>query len=220
MASATDIANWSASVGVPLCIGQAYNAQYGRLPNSTDELVAWGNSTGRRNSAGTWACKAGDGVSTPPTRGAGESDAAFAGRLYRYVLDRDGVYSLLVADSRLDWVYSTATGITDPVKLHRLEQKSVDYYRTYGVPIPDSIFNANIAAERGTTTPPGTVTPPPGGTTPPPPGTTPPDDVTTPPDDGTTPPVPFNPADWIKANPLLAAGLGLVAFMLFGKGRR
>ena len=64
---------WSSGIGLPTCIGQAFCAAYGRLPQSLSELVNWGNSSGYRNpSNGVWTC-------TPSSGGGGSSSGGGAG---------------------------------------------------------------------------------------------------------------------------------------------
>lgn len=50
-----DISNWAKGIKLPTCIGAAFCAQYGRLPNSIDELNSWGDASGYHHGA-TWTC--------------------------------------------------------------------------------------------------------------------------------------------------------------------
>lgn len=50
------IAAWARGIGLPQCLGEEFVAQYGRLPQTLDEFVGWGNRTGHRHSDGTWSC--------------------------------------------------------------------------------------------------------------------------------------------------------------------
>lgn len=54
--SAGNIGAWARSLGLPDCIGQAFCAQFGRLPRSLDELNNWGMQRGYRQSNGVWGC--------------------------------------------------------------------------------------------------------------------------------------------------------------------
>lgn len=61
---------WASGIGVPACIGTAFCAKYGRLPNSVDELDSWGDSAGYRQ-GGNWTCTpsggTGSGSGSPPS---------------------------------------------------------------------------------------------------------------------------------------------------------
>ncbi len=54
--TAAQKASWAASIGLPVCIADAFVAQKGRLPATLDELDQWGNSTGHRHADGSWSC--------------------------------------------------------------------------------------------------------------------------------------------------------------------
>lgn len=82
------------------------------------------------------------------TRNAGESDAAYAGRLYSETIQRLGIPYLGVADPRLDDIYRTATGITNIDSIHRLEQFNRDYYAKNKISTNEHLFNQNIGAEK------------------------------------------------------------------------
>ncbi len=72
--SPEQIAAWARGIGLAQCVGEEFVQQFGRLPNSEDDLNSWGNSTGRRSSTGSWTCKGsapapGPGPAPGPTPG-------------------------------------------------------------------------------------------------------------------------------------------------------
>ncbi|MBI4424349.1 MAG: hypothetical protein HY554_11505 [Elusimicrobia bacterium] len=49
---------WTRNMGIHACVGDAFCAQFGRLPQSLPELEQWGNGTGRRNARNKeWTCR-------------------------------------------------------------------------------------------------------------------------------------------------------------------
>ena len=60
---------WSAAIGLPICIADAFCVQYDRLPASMTELNTWGTSTGYRLPDGTWTCTPSGGTQPPPGGG-------------------------------------------------------------------------------------------------------------------------------------------------------
>lgn len=50
------VASWAGPMAVPTCVGTAFCAQYGRLPNSINELDTWGDATGYRVGGSSWTC--------------------------------------------------------------------------------------------------------------------------------------------------------------------
>lgn len=72
MASPSEIAIWAKGIGLAYCVGAEFNAEKGRLPVTLEELVTWGNGTGRRDSAGNWMCKGSGGIVPIPIIGDGD----------------------------------------------------------------------------------------------------------------------------------------------------
>lgn len=63
--TAASTQTWAAGIGLPVCVANGYcNENAGYLPQTLDQLVNWGNSSGRRNTAGAWTCKPGDATLT------------------------------------------------------------------------------------------------------------------------------------------------------------
>ena len=56
MVSNEQIQAWANGLQLPRCIGDDFVGEHGRLPESTAELCAWANTTGRRTPDGQWHC--------------------------------------------------------------------------------------------------------------------------------------------------------------------
>ena len=57
--SAGAIQAWAAGISLPVCVGQAFCTDHGRLPQSIQELNSWGDANGMHKSDGSWVCPAG-----------------------------------------------------------------------------------------------------------------------------------------------------------------
>lgn len=61
------ITQWANNIGLPVCVGELFVAENGRLPATLPELVNWGNTTGRRNpTTQVWNCGPRTGGATLP----------------------------------------------------------------------------------------------------------------------------------------------------------
>lgn len=78
MPTPDEITTWAQGIGLARCVGQEFVDEHGYLPRTLDELVTWGNSTGRRNpGTGGWQCLGGS--APPPPTGGGNPPPAGGG---------------------------------------------------------------------------------------------------------------------------------------------